>query len=106
MEQIVNLDRYSEYETEETQEIDEVLSDEVITISERKRDVSFGDIFVFQLILCVLMILALVIMNITDSENAHTVINSFKNEVDKVFDYKQELNNVVTSIFRFINVEG
>ena len=107
MEQIVKLDKYEEYnETETKREDNDIIPDEIIFISQRNKDVSFGDIFIFQLILCVLLILAIVIINITNSENAQTVVESFKNEVDKVFDYKQELNNLVASIFRFFNVKA
>ena len=107
MEQIVKLDNNEEYnQTEINQEDNEIIPDEIIFISQINKDVSFGDIFIFRLILCVLLILAIVIINITNSENTQTVVESFKNEVDKVFDYKQELNNLVASIFRFFNVEA
>lgn len=92
------------YETNNEEETERIPSED-IHVTDDRRDVSFRDVLVFQLILCVILILALVIMKVINSQLSYAVASEFKNQVSKSFDYKGEIQKIVSSILGAFNAK-
>lgn len=70
-----------------------------------KRQVRLGDIILMQFILCVLIVLALVACNYIKHDLSREILNNCKIEINKPFEYKQEIAEIFSKLFKLINVK-
>ncbi len=93
-EQEGNYDEYEDYENEERNHPFPI-----------KRQIRLGDIILMQFILCVLIVLALVACNYIKHDLSSEILNNCKIEINKPFEYKQEIAEIFSKLSKLINVK-
>lgn len=83
--------------------VDENLEDE-INYENSKADKTLGDVILIQLILCVILIIALAVLNLIKPEMTNNILFDFKQNIDKVFEYKGEIGELISKITGSVNV--
>lgn len=103
MDDIVKLDK-DYYETH-NEDMDESFTAEDIHIKDNGKDVTLCDVLVFQLVLCVLIIIAVIVIKAVNADLAYKAAEQFKTEASKTFDYKNEFNHLISQITGFFNAK-
>jgi len=73
--------------------------------SYKKANTTLGDVIMIQCILCVLIIIALAVLNLVRPELTNEILRDFKQHLDKPFELKNEMNDIVSSIIGSFNAK-
>ena len=103
----IGYDDTPEYENDTSDNEEYVFSsadseDEVYNFT---RSISLGQIVLFQCIICVLVVVAIVIMNYTKPDMAKDFLHNCHIQIDSDFNYKQELAEIISKLTKFINAK-
>lgn len=96
---------YSEPEIDEnnTEDYYDDTSEETVHIYERS--ISLGDIIMFQFVICVIIIIALIVMNLIKPEFTKDFLHNCHININNYFDYKQEILDIIEKVSKIINVK-
>jgi len=73
--------------------------------SYKKANTTLGDVILIQCILCVLIIIALAVLNLVKPELTNDILHDFKQQLDKPFELKNEMNDIISNIIGSFNAK-
>ena len=102
MEEIIKLRDYG-FEVEDKQ--DEENETESVDSFSFKKKTTIGDIIIFQFIVCVIIIIALIVTKYLYSDISDELFDNLKSLINTKTNIKQEIVNLFSTIMGFINVK-
>ncbi len=98
------------YSDEPESDLDNNYSDEYVFRSEDNEEdtfkssmtISLGQIILFQCVICVLIVVAIIILNYSKPDMTKDFLHNCHIQIDSDFNYKQELTNIISKLIKII----
>ena len=64
-----------------------------------------GDVIFVQFVICLLIVIALAVLNIFKPDLTNDILYNINNNIDRTFNYKEEISGIITKIMGNFNVQ-
>ncbi len=72
---------------------------------EPKRKIGFIDIFLIQLVICLIVIAVIIIMNLVKPKTAEKIVSQFSDKINSSVNLEEEIADIYNAISKYIDVK-